>query len=141
MKDVKRFHDLWVYQSQSAFGAAMKLFDASKAWPAEERYALTDQVRRASRAVCANVAQAWRKRRYPRHFISKPSDADAEAAEVQSWLRFAHACGYLNEADYDGLKADYHRIITGLVRMMTDPDKWCGPSNLMHEPEAPYLPT
>lgn len=79
---VKHFRELRVYQM--AFDAAMHLFELSKKWPKEERYSLTDQIRRASRSVCANIAEAWRKRRYVAHFRSKLTDADSEAAETQA---------------------------------------------------------
>ena len=118
----------------------MEIFEASKGWPKEERYALTDQIRRASRSVCANVAEAWRKRRYPMHFITKLSHADAEAAEVQCWLEFATACSYLSAEDAERLARQYHRITAGLVKMMTATDKWCGPANLARDPDIPYSP-
>lgn len=118
----------------------MDIFEQSKRWPMEERFALTDQVRRASRSVCANIAEAWRKRRYPKHFIVKLSDADAdaEAAEVQNWLRFAEACGYLDDDTFTTLNDRYHQIIAGLVKMMTTPDQWCGPAHLVRDPLASY---
>jgi four helix bundle protein len=136
---VTRVEELRVYRR--GFTAAMQIFEASKAWPAAERYALTDQVRRSSRAVCANLAEAWRKRRYPRHFVSKLSDADAEAAETRTWLRFAHQCGYLDAETFADLDATYDRLIGGLVRMMHRPEPWCGPAAAdVHEPPAPYAP-
>src|SRR5438445_13659876 len=94
---VKDFRELRVYQM--AFRAAMEIFELSKAWPAEERYSLTDQIRRASRSVCGNIAEAWRKRRYPASFVSKLSDSDGEAAETIVWLNFARDCGYLTEEE------------------------------------------
>jgi four helix bundle protein len=133
---IERVTDLRVYRS--AFRGAMELFDASRTWPKEEQYALTDQVRRSSRAVCANLSEAWRKRRYPRHFISKLSDADAEAAETRTWLRFARACDYIDEETFDILDQTYDRLCGGLVRMMADPDKRCGPSPTTAEPPVHY---
>ncbi|MBI5053457.1 MAG: four helix bundle protein [Chloroflexi bacterium] len=79
--------DLRVYQK--AFDSAMKIFELSKSFPSEEKYSLTDQMRRSSRSVCANLAEAWRKRRYEAHFMSKISDAESEAAETQVWIEFA----------------------------------------------------
>ena len=117
----------------------MRIFEASKGWPKVERYALTDQIRRSSRAVCANVAEAWRKRRYEKHFISKLSDADAEAAETRTWLRFAKQCGYLDADDFQDLDQSYDRICGGLVTMMKNASSWCGPSKL-REPPAEYNP-
>ena len=108
----------------------MKIFESSKAWPKEERFSLTDQIRRASRSVCANIAEAWRKRRYVAHFVSKLSDADGEAAEAQAWLDFALHCGYISEDDFKELNQKYQLISGGLVKMMSEPKKWCGPANL-----------
>ena len=92
-KLIRTHRDLDVYQM--AFDAAMRIFRESKSFPKEERYSLTDQIRRSSRSVCANLAEAWRKRRYEASFLSKLSDAEAEAAETQVWLEFAVQCGYL----------------------------------------------
>ena len=133
---VKRFEELRVYQM--AFEAAMRLFELSKGWPKEELYSLTDQIRRASRSVCANIAEGWRKRRYQRHFISKLTDADGEAAETRVFLSFAFRCGYLEESEYIDLDKIYDRINGGLVNMMTNPDKWCGPSYLVREDGVDY---
>jgi four helix bundle protein len=94
---IKTHEDLRVYQT--AFDAAIKIFELSKKFPIEERYSLTDQIRRSSRSVCANLAEAWRKRRYQAAFIAKLSDSEAEAAEVQVWLKFAVKCGYLGLAE------------------------------------------
>ena len=121
---------------QAGFEAAMKIFESSKHWPHEERFSLTDQIRRSSRSVCANIAEAWRKRRYEASFVSKLSDADAEAAETQVWLDFAHACGYLEGALYSELNQLYERISGGLVKMMADPSPWCGPAALREEAAA-----
>ncbi|HLT46126.1 MAG TPA: four helix bundle protein [Rubricoccaceae bacterium] len=123
-----------------AFEVAMRLFGLSKAWPAEERYALTDQARRSSRSVCANLAEAWAKRLYPRHFVSKLSDAHGEAAETAVWITFAKRCGYLSEADTMLLTEACQRIIGGLIRMMNQPDKWCGPSSVVREDADYYDP-
>jgi four helix bundle protein len=133
---IVRVEELRVYRD--GFKAAMRIFACSRDWPPAERYALTDQVRRSSRAVCANLAEAWRKRRYPRHFVSKLSDADAEAAETRTWLRFARQCGYLDADAFADLDTTYDRLCGGLVRMMHDPDPWCGPASAAHEPPSPY---
>ena len=90
---VKHFKELRVYRQ--GFAAASRIYELSKRCPKEERYSLTDQVRRSSRSVCANIAKAWRKRRYPAHFVSKLSDSDSEAAETQAWLDLALDCGYI----------------------------------------------
>ncbi len=90
---IKSHKDLKVYQM--AFDAAMKIFELSKKFPVEERYSLTDQIRRSSRSVCANMAEAWRKRRYEAAFVAKLNDCESEAAETQTWIEFAVKCNYL----------------------------------------------
>ncbi|NET73527.1 MAG: four helix bundle protein [Sphaerospermopsis sp. SIO1G2] len=92
-KAIKNHQELEVFQL--AFNTAMQIFAESKKFPVEERYSLTDQIRRSSRSVCANLAEAWRKRRYEAAFIAKLSDSEAEAAETQTWLEFAVKCNYL----------------------------------------------
>jgi four helix bundle protein len=104
--------------------AAMRIFEVSKLFPTEEKYSLTDQIRRSSRSVCTNIAEGWRKRRYPNAFVSKLSDADAEAAETQVWLEFALKCGYLDRKLFDELEAVYDKILGKLVKMLTRPDQW-----------------
>jgi len=133
---VKHFRELRVYQL--AFEAAMEIFGLSKRWPADERFSLTDQMRRSSRSACGCVAEAWRKRRYPSHFVSKLTDADGEVAETQNWLLFASACGYMTTEQHDRLWAKYELVTKGLVRMMADPEDWCGPS-LLRDGTAEYL--
>ena len=132
---VREFKELRVYKQ--AYDAATEIFEASKDWPKEETYALTDQIRRSSRSVCANIAEAWRKRRYKKHFVSKLSDADAEAAETRTWLQFGHDSGYLTGNEFERLDATYNQICGGLVNMMKDPAPWCGPGT-SHEPSIPY---
>lgn len=134
---VKRFRDLRVYRD--AFRAARSIFEHSKAWPKVEQYALTDQIRRSSRSVNANIAEAWRKRRYPKHFVSKLTDADAEAAETCSWLDFAFDHGHLLREVYDKLDDRYDKIQGSLVKMMNDADRWCGPSGQAREELASYF--
>jgi four helix bundle protein len=103
---------------------AMQIFQASRTFPAEERYSLTDQIRRSSRSVCANIAEAWRKRRYEAHFISKLSDAESEAEEVRVWLEFAARCGYLESTLAKALDDNYDKIVAQLVKMIDDPEHW-----------------
>ena len=119
---IKSHDELEVYQV--AFALAGKIFEASKAFPKEERYSLTDQIRRSSRSVCANLAEAWRKRRYEAAFVSKLSDAEAEAAETQTWLRFACSCTYLPETEANQLIAEYDRVLGKLVAMISRPSPW-----------------
>jgi four helix bundle protein len=90
-----QFQDLLAYKK--SFALAMKIFDISKSFPLEEKYSLTDQIRRSSRSVSANISEAYRKRRYPKHFISKLTDSDAENSETQTWLEFALECNYIEQ--------------------------------------------
>jgi four helix bundle protein len=92
------FHDLTVYKK--SFDLAMEIFEATKSFPAEEKYALTNQLRRSSRSVCRSISEAYRKRKYTKHFISKLTDADMENSETQVSLEFALACGYILKEDY-----------------------------------------
>jgi len=120
--NIRHFRELDVYQL--AMSAAMRVFEITKLFPTEEKYSLTDQIRRSSRSVCANIAEGWRKRRYPNAFVSKLSDADAEAAETQVWLEFALKCGCLDGKLFDELDAVYDKIFGKLVKMLTRPDQW-----------------
>jgi four helix bundle protein len=122
MGRIRHFRELEVYQL--AMVAAMRLFELSKSFPLEERYSLTDQVRRSSRSVCANIAEAWRKRRYPNAFVSKLSDAEAEAAETQVWIEFALKCGYLISEQANELDGLYENIQGKVVNMLTHPEQW-----------------
>jgi four helix bundle protein len=123
---VIKHQDLEVYKK--AFEAAMQLFALSKQFPKEKTYSLTDQVRRSSRSVCANIAEAWRKRRYEAAFISKLSDSEGEAAETQTWLEFAVRCSYLDTEKVRALFKTYSEILSMLVSMINNPDKWVLPS-------------
>ena len=123
---IKVHTELEVYQL--AMDAAMRVFEASKAFPREETYSLTDQIRRSSRSVCANMAEAWRKRRYPAAFVSKLSDAEAKAAETQVWLQFAVKCSYLEAEAASALYTTYDHIIGKLVVMIQRPEQWTLPS-------------
>jgi four helix bundle protein len=98
---IRTHNDLEVFRP--AMETAMTLFHLSKSFPKEERYTLTDQMRKSARSVCANLAEAWRKRRFEAHFLSKLSDAEAEAAETQVWIEFAVKSGYLERDSAAGL--------------------------------------
>jgi four helix bundle protein len=117
--------DLEVYRL--AFDAAMRLFQLSKSFPGEERYSLTDQVRRSSRSVCANLAEAWRKRRYRASFVSKLSDAESEAAETQVWVEFAVKCEYLQRDEAVALYQNYELVLKKIVTMITNPSSFLLP--------------
>jgi four helix bundle protein len=100
-KRINSAKELRVYKA--AYALAMDIFSVSKKWPKEERYSLTDQIRRSSRSVCANLSEAWAKRRYEAHFISKLTDSDAENSETSTWLCFARDGGYLTDQEYKKL--------------------------------------
>jgi four helix bundle protein len=112
---------------RKAFDAAMRIFDLSKTFPREETYSLTDQIRRASRSVCTNLAEAWRKRRYKAAFVSKISDSETEAAETQVWLQFAVKCAYLPRDEGRSLYMTYDEIIGTLVGMINHSETWLLP--------------
>jgi len=107
-----------------AYEGAMEIFRLSKAFPLEEKYSLTDQIRRSSRSVCANVAEAYRKRRYAKHYVMKLSDADGEASETLVWLNFAKDCGYLTAETHAKLCPCYHEVGKLLGFMMDHPEKF-----------------
>ena len=124
-KKISVHRDLEVYDK--AFDAAMQIFDLSKSFPKEETYSLTDQIRRSSRSVCANLAEAWRKRRYERSFVSKLCDSEGEAAETQVWLQFAVRCEYMDRDQAAELYQTYDSILRTLVGMINHPEAWILP--------------
>lgn len=107
-----------------AFDAAMTIFELSKKFPVEEKYSLTDQIRRSSRSVCANMAEAWRKRRYEAAFVAKLNDSEAEVAETQTWLKFAVKCNYLDAEIARKIYGTYNRVIAILVTIINNPSPW-----------------
>jgi four helix bundle protein len=121
-KKILRHQDLLVYKK--AIEAAMKIFELSKSFPKEETYSLTDQIRRASRSVPANIAEAWRKRRYKAAFISKLNDSEGEAAETQTWLEIAVRCDYVERDFAKEMYLEYDEIISMLVAMANNSEKW-----------------
>lgn len=122
MSNIRSYRELRVYQN--AFESAMKIFEFTRNFPAEEKYSMVDQMRRSSRSVCANLAEAWRKRRYQAHFVSKLSDCESEAEETRVWLEFALRCKYINQDIFNELDSHYDLIIGQLVRMISEPQKW-----------------
>lgn len=102
----------------------MHIFNLTRKFPKEERYSLVDQINRSSRSVCANIAEAWRKRRYKAAFISKLSDAETEAEETRVWLEFSFKCNYLDQSAAKELDKTYDRILAQIVTMIKEPDKW-----------------
>lgn len=109
---------------QLAFTSSMEIFELTRKFPKEELYSLTDQIRRSSRSVTANLAEAFRKRKYPKSFVAKLSDSEAEAAETQVWLDYALACSYIDEQIFNELYTKYDNIIGKLVNMSLHPEKW-----------------
>ena len=116
------FRQLKVYQK--AYRLATEIFEISKSFPVEERYSLTDQIRRSSRAVCANIAEAYRKRRYPKHFTSKITDSDAEASETVVWNDFAFDCKYISKVIHDKIENEYEEVGKMLGSMADHPEKF-----------------
>lgn len=116
------YKSLRVYEI--GFELAMDIFEMSKKFPKEERYSLTDQIRRSSRSVCVNVAEAYRKRRYKKHFISKLTDSDAENSETQSWLEFAFACNYIGVETKEELNQKSLEVGKLLNYMINNPGKF-----------------
>ena len=119
---IRKHTDLEVYKKGQ--DAAMEIFWASKEFPKEEMYSLTDQIRRSSRSVCANLAEAWRKRRYEAAFIAKLSDAESEAAETQVWIEFAVKCGYLDRERGTPMYQTFDEILSMIVAMIHSPKSW-----------------
>src|SRR6202158_5325379 len=122
MDDNRGFRDLKVYQL--AYKLAMEIFNLSKAFPAEERFSLTDQIRRSSRSVTANIAEGYRKKLYAKMFVSKMADADGEATETQVWLDYARDCGYLSPQLQAKLTAGYEEVGRMLDGMINYPEKF-----------------
>ncbi len=118
----KNIHDTRVYQL--AFELAMSVFVITKTFPKEETYSLIDQVRRSSRSVCASLSEAFRKRLYPAHFISKISDSDMENAEAQTWIKFALACKYIDQQEHDNLMNKSEEVGKLLNHMINNPEKF-----------------
>lgn len=117
-----KYQDLLAYQK--GFTLAMKIFDLSKLFPNEEKYSLTDQIRRSSRSVCANIAEAYRKRDYPKHFHSKLTDCDAENSETQTWLEFAFACKYINQETFVRFTYENREVGKLINYMILNPNKF-----------------
>ena len=122
MEIIRSHRDLNVYQI--AFQSAMRIFEVTKEFPKEEVYSLTDQIRRSSRSVCANITEAFRRRKYPKSFSNKLNESEAEAAETQNWLDFALECKYITQETHHSLYKEYENIIGKLVNMQRSPEKW-----------------
>ena len=119
----KSFRELDVYQD--ALQLAVEIHEFCKTLPSEEKYVLADQMRRASRSVCANISEGWRKRRYKPAFISKLSDSETEAAEMQCWLDVSLKFVYMDENMYQDFDERYEKILSQLISMIHNADQWC----------------
>jgi len=119
---IHNYKELRIYQH--AFDAAMFIFGKTKSFPTEEKYSMVDQIRRSSRSVCANIAEAWRKRRYKAAFIAKLNDVESEACETQVWIDLALRCGYIDQNISEKIEKSYDQIIGQAVRMIEKPEKW-----------------
>lgn len=119
---IRSAKDLQVYSK--AYELAMEVFQASKNFPNEERYSLTDQLRRSSRSVCSNLRESWAKRRYEAHFVSKLTDADGENSETETWLDFAHDCGYLSKRDHTLYTEKCRKVGAMLGQMIKEPSSF-----------------
>jgi len=122
MSGKRNVKDLKVYTV--SFEGALDIFNITKKFPSEEKYSMVDQMRRSSRSVCANLAEAWRKRRYRAAFIAKLNDAESEASETLVWLEMALSCEYIAESDFERLADVYDHIIAQIVRMIVTADQW-----------------
>ncbi len=122
MANIRSFKELRVWQN--AIEIAMEIFEITKSFPVEERFSLTDQIRRSSRSVAANITEAWRKRRYPAAFVSKLSDAESEAAETQTWIEIALRCRYLTPEKALYLDRRCEELLSQLVAMISHPEQW-----------------
>lgn len=122
MEIIKSHRELKVYQL--SFKIAMEIYKLSKAFPKEETYSLTDQIRRSSRSVSSNISEAFRRRKYPKSFSSKLNESEAEAAETQNWLDFALECSYISRETHQLVDKEYENIIGMLVNMQRHPEKW-----------------
>ncbi|UFH31006.1 four helix bundle protein [Chryseobacterium sp. C-71] len=123
MSTIKFHQDLKVYQK--SFDAAMEIYELSKTLPQDERYSLTDHIRRSSRSVSANISEAWGKRKYEKSFVAKLTDSEGEARESQTRLQFSLACKYISEEQFNNLNNQYNQIIGMLVNMMNQSKNWC----------------
>jgi len=122
MMRIKSYKELRVFQS--AMDLCMDIFSLTKGLPVEEKFALADQIKRSSRSVCSNLAEAWHKRRYRAAFIAKLNDAEGEASETQVWLELARRCKYLADEKADQLDSAYDQVVAQLVNMIQNADQW-----------------
>jgi len=136
--NIRHFRELDVYKI--ALQASIQIFRESKKFPREEMFSLTDQIRRSPRSVCANIGEAWRKRRYPNAFVSKLNDAESEASETQVWLDIALKSEYIDSKLFAELDAVYEHILGMLVKMVEHPEHWAIRNNATRTESSPSSP-
>src|SRR5674476_844157 len=117
------YRDLIVFQK--AYKLAMEIFEISKGFPKEEKYSLTDQIRRSSRSVTSNIAESWAKRRYEKSFVSKLTDSLGEEYETENWLDYSKDCKYIKDETHEQLLKDYDEVRKILISIINHPEKWC----------------
>lgn len=120
---INSFRDLIVYQK--AYQASMQIFEITQSFPKEEKYSLTDQIRRSSRSITSNIAESWAKRIYPKSFISKLSDSLSEEYETENWLDYSKDCNYITTETYSKLMSGYNETRKMLISMINNPEKFC----------------
>ncbi|MCU0473459.1 MAG: four helix bundle protein [Bacteroidales bacterium] len=123
MSKIESFKDLIVYQK--AYKLAMEIFEISKSFPKEEKYSLTDQMRRSSRSVTACIAESWAKRRYEKSFVNKLTDSLSEENETEVWLDYSKDCKYITSLKHKELLSGYDEVRKMLISMINNPEKWC----------------
>jgi len=123
MSQVNSFRDLIVYQK--AYKLAMEIFEISKSFPKEEKYSLTDQIRRSSRSVTSNIAEAWAKKRYVKSFVNKLTDSLGEEYETEVWLDYSRDTKYITSLMHSELMNEYDEVRKMLISMINHPEKWC----------------
>jgi four helix bundle protein len=123
MSQISSYRDLILYQK--AYNLAMEIFDLTKSYPKEEKYSLTDQIRRSSRSVTVNIAESWAKKRYVKSFVNKLSDSLGEEYETEVWLDYSKDCKYITEQTHSDLISRYDEVRKMLISMINHPDKWC----------------
>ena len=123
MSKIESFKDLIVYQK--AYKLAMEIFEISKSFPKEEKYSLTDQIRRSSRSVTACIAESWAKRRYERAFVNKLTDSLGEEFETEGWLDYSKDCKYIQKETHEKFLSEYDEVRKMLISMINNPEKWC----------------
>ncbi len=123
MSKIESFKDLIVYQK--AYKLAMEIFELSKGFPKEEKYALTDQIRRSSRSVTSCIAESWAKRRYEKSFVNKLTDSLGEENETEVWLDYSFDCKYIKKESHENIIQGYDEVRKMLISMINNPEKWC----------------